>query len=278
MATQSPAAAALRLSAISCRALRRTTPAATKARLYSSGPARLSPPSPLPPTPHQRRPQLPATSRRRSSSQARSVAGAATSFHTSQQDPRQRRPLAHNREPVPDQPPPTDFGRMDVLGGAPVPATAVKTCHADGFSLQSGTRLAGGDGALLVGGEAFAWRPWLGDGAGGGGGGGSGMSGMGEGKGRRRRLVNDKGQWEVGEEGFALLGVLWPRPDLLILGLGPEIRPLSPATRRIISDLGMRVEVLDTRNAASQYNMLATERGVGDVAAALIPLGWKDGE
>jgi uncharacterized protein len=65
--------------------------------------------------------------------------------------------------------------------------------------------------------------------------------------------------------------------DLLILGLGPEIRPISPATRRAISNLGMRIEVLDTRNAASQYNLLATERGVDDVAAALIPIGWKEG-
>ncbi|KAJ4292132.1 hypothetical protein N0V88_005759 [Collariella sp. IMI 366227] len=64
--------------------------------------------------------------------------------------------------------------------------------------------------------------------------------------------------------------------DLLILGLGPGIRPLSPATRKAITNLGMRVEVLDTRNAASQYNMLATERGVEDVAAALVPMGWKD--
>ena len=55
------------------------------------------------------------------------------------------------------------------------------------------------------------------------------------------------------------------------------MRPLSPATRRRISSLGMRVEILDTRNAASQFNMLATERGVGDVAAALIPIGWREG-
>lgn len=66
--------------------------------------------------------------------------------------------------------------------------------------------------------------------------------------------------------------------DLLILGLGPGIRPLSPATRKAITNLGMRVEVLDTRNAASQYNMLATERGVEDVAAALVPMAWKDVE
>jgi len=53
------------------------------------------------------------------------------------------------------------------------------------------------------------------------------------------------------------------RTDLLILALGPEMRPLSPETRRMVSEMGVRVEVLDTRNAAAQYNMLATERGGG---------------
>lgn len=53
--------------------------------------------------------------------------------------------------------------------------------------------------------------------------------------------------------------------------------PLAPATRRHLAELGMRVEILDTRNAAAQFNLLATERGVSDVAAALIPIGWKDG-
>jgi NADH dehydrogenase [ubiquinone] 1 alpha subcomplex assembly factor 3 len=68
------------------------------------------------------------------------------------------------------------------------------------------------------------------------------------------------------------------RVDLLILGLGKEMRPISPATMRAISALGMRVEVLDTRNAAAQFNLLATERGVMDVAAALIPVGWVEGK
>jgi hypothetical protein len=36
--------------------------------------------------------------------------------------------------------------------------------------------------------------------------------------------------------------------------------------------------VLDTRNAAAQFNMLATERGVSEVAAALIPIGWQEGK
>ncbi|EEY20499.1 DUF498 domain-containing protein [Verticillium alfalfae VaMs.102] len=71
---------------------------------------------------------------------------------------------------------------------------------------------------------------------------------------------------------------MWPRPDLLVLGVGPTIRPLSPETRKHISALGMRIEVLDTRNASSEFNMLATERGVEDIAAALIPLGWVEGK
>ncbi|KAK4138169.1 hypothetical protein BT67DRAFT_369304 [Trichocladium antarcticum] len=181
-------------------------------------------------------------------------------MHTTAAAPRSNKPLAHNKEAVPAQAPATDFGAMDVLAGAPVPVTAVDVCHADGFQLNSGVRVDGGDGALLVAGEAFRWRPWDAVAAG-----------------RRPRLVNAKGQWEVSAESWGVLGMVWPRPDLLILGLGPEIRPLSPATRQAISALGMRVEVLDTRNAASQYNMLATERGIGDVAAALIPIGWKEG-
>lgn len=55
------------------------------------------------------------------------------------------------------------------------------------------------------------------------------------------------------------------------------MRPLSPETRRMVSEMGVRVEVLDTRNAAAQYNMLATERGVGEVAAAMVPVGWVEG-
>lgn len=111
-------------------------------------------------------------------------------FHAASQ-PRARRAVGHNQEPVPDAPPPTDFGKLDILGQTPAPSTAVDTCLADGFALDSGLRITRGAGALLVGGEAFAWRPW--DPAG-------------------RRLVNEKGQWEVEDQAFALLALSWPRP------------------------------------------------------------------
>jgi uncharacterized protein len=63
----------------------------------------------------------------------------------------------------------------------------------------------------------------------------------------------------------------------LIIGVGKHNLPLSPKTRQLISELGIRVEMLDTRNAAAQFNLLATERGVSEVAAALIPIGWEEG-
>ena len=60
--------------------------------------------------------------------------------------------------------------------------------------------------------------------------------------------------------------------DLLILGLGPSTYPLSPETKRYINSLGIRVDVQDTRNAAAQFNLLATERGVRSLAASLVPI------
>ncbi|KAK1237974.1 hypothetical protein MKX08_002553 [Trichoderma sp. CBMAI-0020] len=157
----------------------------------------------------------------------------------------------------PESPPPTSFNELDVLGSVPVPSTSVDVCMHDGFGLNSGITIEGGDGALLVSGEAFAWRPW---------------EVVGE-----KRLVNGKGQFELPREAFGLFEMLWPRPDLLIIGVGKHNLPLSPQTRQHISELGMRVEMLDTRNAAAQFNLLATERGVSEVAAALIPIGWEEG-
>ncbi|KAI0405346.1 hypothetical protein F4802DRAFT_562753 [Xylaria palmicola] len=185
------------------------------------------------------------TARSRRARAAKSFSQPVASFHAT----------SHARQG--DGRPPTDFAAMDVLGNAPVPSTIVDICMSDGFQLNSGARIVEGSGVILVGGEAFAWQPWLPRG--------------------EHRLLNAKGQWEIPNEALGLLSLIWPRPDLLILGLGPEIRPISPELRRHISSLGMRVEILDTRNAAAQFNLLATERGINDVAAAFIPIGWKEG-
>lgn len=49
---------------------------------------------------------------------------------------------------------------------------------------------------LLVNGEAFGWCPWE-----------AGDGGM--------RLVNGKGQFEVEEGAWGLLGLVWPKPGML---------------------------------------------------------------
>ncbi|RDA86253.1 hypothetical protein CP532_5114 [Ophiocordyceps camponoti-leonardi (nom. inval.)] len=157
----------------------------------------------------------------------------------------------------PSEPPATDFTAMNMLSNAPIPSTSVDVCLYDGFGLNSGITISGGDGAILVSGQAFVWRPWQ-------------VNGV-------MKLVNEKGQFDLPKVAFGLFEVLWPRPDLLIIGVGKHNLPLSPMTKQHITSLGTRVEVLDTRNAAAQFNLLATERGVSEVAAALIPIGWKEG-
>ncbi|KEY69004.1 hypothetical protein S7711_03310 [Stachybotrys chartarum IBT 7711] len=166
-------------------------------------------------------------------------------------------PCAFARKDSANDMPTTDFSQLDVLGNTPAPSTSVDVCMSDGFGLNSGITISDGDGALLVSGEAFKWRPW-------------------EAKGSKE-LANKKGQFDLPAEAFGLFEVLWPRPDLLIIGVGKSNMPLSPQTRQHIAKLGLRVEVLDTRNAAAQFNLLATERGVSEVAAALIPIGWEEG-
>lgn len=186
----------------------------------------------------------------------------AASFHTT--------PAAHaSRAQQPSgNPAATSLGLLDVLGNIPAPSTSVDICMSSGFVLNSGARVTDGSGIILVGGEAFRWRPWELS---------SPTSTSPDGK-KGPRVQNKKGQYDVPPPSLSLFAHLWPRPDLLILGVGPENRPLSPELRKAVSALGIRVEVLDTRNASAQFNLLATERGVDDVAAALIPIGWVEGE
>ncbi|KAK3069283.1 hypothetical protein LTR53_012499 [Teratosphaeriaceae sp. CCFEE 6253] len=169
-------------------------------------------------------------------------------------------PKSKDRGPASKEDTQTDFGAMDMLSNTPAPTSAVDMCMDDGFALNSGLRVTGA-GVLLVGGEAFKWRPWLREGA------KDGTAG---------KILNKKGQFDVDRQAWGLLDLAWPKPDLMVLGTGPGIVPVSPETRRHINELGIRLEVQDTRNAAAQFNMLATERGVQQVVGALIPVGWRE--
>lgn len=108
-------------------------------------------------------------------------------------------PTTTNRGPPSTETTQTDFGTMDVLGSTPPPSTAIDACLSDGFHLDNGVKIGGGSGCLLVGGEAFAWRPWAASRAG-----AEGQKGS--------KLVNQKGQWDVGEGAWGVLELVWPKP------------------------------------------------------------------
>jgi hypothetical protein len=112
---------------------------------------------------------------------------------------------------------------------------------------------------LLLGGEAFTWRPWM----------------TGKPTDRIGELLNKSGIINLPPNTWGLLSILYPKPDLLILGTGGKLWMLSKETREALTGLGIRVDVMDTGNAAAAYNLLATERGLDEVGAALLPVGWK---
>lgn len=112
-------------------------------------------------------------------------------------------PRAHTAKPTPsarlpeakEDNPGADLNALNVLGNVAAPTTAVEATLDDGFHLDNGLKVRGGDGVLLVGGEAFAWRPW------------STRPSK-----AKAEMVNRKGQFEVDEEVWGLLSMVWPRP------------------------------------------------------------------
>ena len=103
-----------------------------------------------------------------------------------------------DRGPVSKEDTQTDFGTMNVLGNTAVPATSIDACLSDGFHLDNGLKISGGSGCLLVAGEAFIWRPWE-----------AGIRSKGTGRGK---MINRKGQWDVENEAWGVLDVMWPKP------------------------------------------------------------------
>ncbi|PGH01087.1 hypothetical protein AJ80_09070 [Polytolypa hystricis UAMH7299] len=165
----------------------------------------------------------------------------------------------------------TNIDALNVLGDIAAPTTSIDACLDDGFHLNNGMKVTGGSGCLLLDGEVFSWRPW------------EQQQQQQQGttttptttSSLQSAMVNPKGQFSLPPSSWGVLKLVYPKPDLLILGVGAIMRPLDPQTREDINKLGIRIEVADTRNAAAQFNLLATERGVREVVAALIPIGWK---
>jgi NADH dehydrogenase [ubiquinone] 1 alpha subcomplex assembly factor 3 len=120
-------------------------------------------------------------------------------FSFSSNLPASPKPKSHDRGPRSTEDTQTDFSSLNVLGNTPAPSTSIDACLWDGFHLDSGVKITGGTGVLLVAGEAFSWKPW--------------EAGKGD---KKMRLVNDKGQWEVEDEAWGLLGLVWPKPGTFL--------------------------------------------------------------
>lgn len=134
--------------------------------------------------------------------------------------------------------------------------------------MNNGVQTRGGKGVLLLGGEAFVWTPWNNSAA------STGAAEGGEG-GFARFLDARRSTLDLPSATLGLLALVYPKPDLLILGTGRRLWQLSRDTRRHLSEeLGVKVDVMDTANAAAAYNLLVMERGVDEVAALLVPEGF----
>jgi NADH dehydrogenase [ubiquinone] 1 alpha subcomplex assembly factor 3 len=76
---------------------------------------------------------------------------------------------------------------------------------------------------------------------------------------------------EITTDSLSIFQTVRPIPELLIVGCGRDIHPVTPEVRQFVKSLGMKLETVDSRNAASTYNILNEEGRV--VAAALLPYG-----
>ncbi|XP_050236102.1 uncharacterized protein LOC126686113 [Mercurialis annua] len=76
---------------------------------------------------------------------------------------------------------------------------------------------------------------------------------------------------QITPSSLSIFQILRPIPEILILGTGKQIQQVDPAVKQFIRSTGMKLEVIDSRNATSTYNILNEEGRI--VAAALLPYG-----
>jgi uncharacterized protein len=80
-------------------------------------------------------------------------------------------------------------------------------------------------------------------------------------------------------EMFSLFSKLDSRPELLLIGSGGSVALLPPKIRAYLTDLGIQVELLNSRSAGSTFNILTGEgRSVAVALIPLVPTDSKTGE
>ncbi|KAH9961409.1 DUF498-domain-containing protein [Russula compacta] len=74
------------------------------------------------------------------------------------------------------------------------------------------------------------------------------------------------------ERKFEIFDVVVPKPEILLIGTGKSVNPLPAVLRQYLNKLGVQVDVMDSWNACTTYNLLSEEGR--RVAAALLPLQY----
>ncbi|KAK9350398.1 NADH dehydrogenase 1 alpha subcomplex assembly factor 3 [Lipomyces doorenjongii] len=140
---------------------------------------------------------------------------------------------------------------FDLLQDLPRPPMAIDSVLEDGFLLSDGTIFECKDstlGLVIVDGQVFEWDFV------------QYCTGL------------DTGLVDISKDGVKMLSLLFPRPELLLVGLGGKSRILSEKTRAVLMGMGYTIEVTDTQNGANNFELLATERP-RQVMAMLLPPG-----
>ncbi|KAF9226767.1 DUF498-domain-containing protein [Gyrodon lividus] len=150
----------------------------------------------------------------------------------------------HNTHPLHTPDRPTVLTNM--LASDVPPPVQVSSVGPAGIKLADGLVLVGA--VVFLDGKVFLWDVP---------GSAKGQGGMSNWQGWKRE------HWGVFE-------VVVPKPEILIFGTGPRMELVPSSIRAYMKELGIQMDVMDTKNACSTYNLLAEEGR--RVAAALLPI------
>ncbi|KAL7413083.1 NADH dehydrogenase 1 alpha subcomplex assembly factor 3 [Mrakia frigida] len=142
------------------------------------------------------------------------------------------------------QPPPPSYSPDNDFKASTLNTVHIAGVSSAGVELTDGVILPGA--CILLAGNPFLWNVQL----------------PGEG---------DEKTWsQFTEDSFRVFEIVGPRPEMLIFGTGPSLMLPPPWIRTYMTSLGIQMDVMPTKAAASLYNMLAEEGRL--VAGAFLPL------
>lgn len=131
----------------------------------------------------------------------------------------------------------------DVMAGGPRPPVQVDSVLSNGRGFQLSTGMEVPCAVFVLNGEALLWKP--------------------------NSRLDRNGVMTLDISSFGILDVSSTKPDMVIIGTGVRNEFVNKDVRDHLHAMGIQVDTMDTRNAASTFNVLAAEGR--SVAVALLP-------